>query len=486
MTIAWLFYVLIVGTLVMAAASAIARAAHRVGRPTRFIWATAMMVLVAFGVSARLSTPTQVQSLDKVAFIEGHLIGATAPASTMMSRLSALRSELTAAERKTTAMILRSMPSGTQKMLIAAWITASTAVFALILLVNAVMIRQRARWPLADLYGSRIRLTHDVGPAVIGITSPEIVVPSWLLGRTEEEQRLALTHEREHLSARDHLLLAGGWLVVAAMPWHPATWMMLSRMRLAIELDCDKRVLRRGVTARSYGKMLIDVADHCSGQRAFALALADHTSHLERRLIAMKSPRARFGRTRATILAATGGLALLIACESSMPTSAEIERSDVAALEKKAVAFKMISDGVKTAYLVDGQKVTAEKANALTSDQIATVNIVKDKVGNEIRITTRKGGDAALEKTVSDESIVTRRAHDKSDAVMLKGQPLSEKTFDGIFVIDGKRSSPSEFYKLKLDAERIQSVEVFKGEAAMRLYSDDAARNGVIKITTKP
>jgi outer membrane receptor protein involved in Fe transport len=48
------------------------------------------------------------------------------------------------------------------------------------------------------------------------------------------------------------------------------------------------------------------------------------------------------------------------------------------------------------------------------------------------------------------------------------------------------RATTNELTKLKLAGDRIESVEVFKGQAALdKSAGDPAAANGVISITTK-
>src|SRR5204863_5446483 len=116
-----------------------------------------------------------------------------------------------------------------------------------------------------------------------------IVVPRWVLDRSRDEQRLILAHEAEHVRAGDPILLGAACALVALMPWNPAAWIILSRIRLAIEIDCDARVLRGGVSPQAYGSLLVDVAEHASPLR-FAMALSDRSSHLHQRILAM-SPR---------------------------------------------------------------------------------------------------------------------------------------------------------------------------------------------------
>lgn len=54
---------------------------------------------------------------------------------------------------------------------------------------------------------------------------------------------------------------------------------------------------------------------------------------------------------------------------------------------------------------------------------------------------------------------------------------------DVLVLMDGKKIDPADLRTLDTDA--IERIEVLKGAAATRLYSDPAAANGVILITTK-
>jgi hypothetical protein len=113
---------------------------------------------------------------------------------------------------------------------------------------------------------------------------------------------------------------------VAIMPWNPLMWYALSRLRLAVEIDCDRRVLLQRHTApATYGELLLELSTHRSSFAAPLPVLAYNTSHLERRLIAMTQRPARHVLARRTSGAAIALVAIVAACESRLPTAAEIE-----------------------------------------------------------------------------------------------------------------------------------------------------------------
>jgi hypothetical protein len=382
--------------------------------------------------------------------------------------------------------VAREVPHRAAELAVVFWVVASLLALVVLAFVHLRIRRARRGWAEAELLGTRVRIAPDVGPAVVGMLRPQIVVPRWLLGRSLDEQRLVLDHEREHLGARDHLLLGVGSLVVALVPWHPAAWWMLARLRLAIELDCDARVLRRGVPARTYGTLLIDLADRCTGFRVGATALADEGSHLERRLLAMKTNSTKRSMLRSGMLGTAVVLALLAACEAKVPTGPEIQAMDVASASNAATRTRMLqkSQMDSAIYFVDGKEVDAKTANSLTPNQIATIDINKGGGAYAvIRISTN--GQAAAADVGGGDAVRlrTKRPAGTLQVGVLDPKDEAAKKFDGLLLIDGVKSDQAAMSAL--DPKKIQSVEVIKGAAAEKLSSDPAAKNGIIRITTK-
>ncbi|HXC25260.1 MAG TPA: M56 family metallopeptidase [Gemmatimonadaceae bacterium] len=208
--------------------------------------------------------------------------------------------------------------------LILAWGVLSVVAALFLAIVYLQFRRIRRRWPIGILQGVRVRIAPDGGPVVIGLWHPEIVIPQWLLGRSADEQRAVLAHEQEHIRAGDHWMLAGACGLVALVPWYPWVWWMVSRLRLAIELDCDARVMQRGVTPQTYGALLIDVAERGSGLPVRMLGLADTGSHLKRRLRRIGPRRPLFAAQMQVILFSVGALYTLpFAFAAVIPGSVE-------------------------------------------------------------------------------------------------------------------------------------------------------------------
>ncbi len=486
-----LVYSLVVGALLCVVGFTLERFCALRGWPTRLGWSFAMaglLGLLLYGATWRAEVPAP----------RGIALPATSAAAVAVTvrtdegvgaAARRVAATLDAAVREVAAAVARRLPANSGQLLALLWLAASGLALAVLVIVGRRLMQARRRWPVTELHGERVRLAPSIGPAVIGIVRPEIVVPRWLLGRSDDEQRLVLAHEGEHLRARDQLLLGAGCVALAVVPWHPAAWFMLARLRLAIEMDCDARVLRRGVSPRPYGTLLIDLAGQCSGFRVGAPALAENRSHLKRRLIAM-TPRTSSNSTfRAGLFAALAGLAVLVACEAKIPTAAEVEQMDVAKAEKSAASQWLL--GEKVGYAVDGRKVTAEEAHAVATSRIGSVSVMKSR---------RPGGESLVSvMTLGPDSLVRDRhvalAGDSIHSEASAGDSLQRagaarqgygmqrtRVFPGLIMIDGVVSEQSAMDKL--DPSRIESVSVVKGAAAAE-SSDPRAASGIIKVTTK-
>jgi len=108
-------------------------------------------------------------------------------------------------------------------------------------------------------------VVHDeLGPMVVGLRSPRIVLPRHLL---EPEQGAALAcvlrHEAAHVDRGDAWLQATmQMLAVVAWPVLPL-WLATARVRQLVELACDEAALAGADAAerRRYGHALLDLAE---------------------------------------------------------------------------------------------------------------------------------------------------------------------------------------------------------------------------------
>ncbi|WP_420636928.1 M56 family metallopeptidase [Candidatus Palauibacter sp.] len=306
MTLATMIYGLIVAALVGGAAWFLDQGLRALGRPTRWVW------IGALGVGGL--APFLPRFLPVTA--PGGGPGAFALPVRALYELGTPGPALPEPSGSVLAGI------GVENALGALWALGSVLVLVLFALLCLRLRRLRARWEPRDVCGEEILRSEGFGPAVVGLIRSRIVLPSWTFALGERGLEMVVLHEREHVRARDPALLAAGLLLASLSPWNPAVWWSLARLRLAVEGDCDRRVLARGTPAPSYARLLLTVA---AGSRrtpnpAPALIRGGHSA-IERRLIMIKTAT-RKPRIRASIVAAAAGLGLFaLACDTPIPQS---------------------------------------------------------------------------------------------------------------------------------------------------------------------
>ena len=105
----------------------------------------------------------------------------------------------------------------------------------------------------------------------------------------------------------DSRLVAAAVAALVLVRWNVPLWWVIARLRVALEIDCDRRVLKAEPEVRPYANLLIDIGAREAPPRIGAVAFSSSFSFLDRRIKAMTDthPRAAF---RAVMLAALASL----------------------------------------------------------------------------------------------------------------------------------------------------------------------------------
>ena len=294
MTLQWMVYALVASSLIGAAAWLAERGARAQLWPTRWIWTAALAGSVALP-AFRWLQPTP----------------PAAPPTTPLPRLDVLQ------VLPGTASAPAASGPEWGDLLLAGWAGASVLVLLFITGIGVRLWLRRRSWPPRVVDGVDVLVSKDTGPAALGLLRGRVVLPMWALALDPAQRKLLVMHEAEHVRAGDPRMAFAGLLIWALMPWNLAVAWQVKRLRLALEIDCDERVLRRSGDRRAYGSLLLEV-----GQRRtrLALALAEPRSLLERR-IQMIARSTRKATARAVALAAGSIMLVVTACETQGPIS---------------------------------------------------------------------------------------------------------------------------------------------------------------------
>ncbi|HEX3534886.1 MAG TPA: M56 family metallopeptidase [Gemmatimonadaceae bacterium] len=166
---------------------------------------------------------------------------------------------------------------------------------------------------MATIDGVPVVVTDTMGPATVGFWRSRVLLPRWVLTLPGEEQQYVVRHEEEHRRAQDGRLLFVMSLPLLLMPWNLAMWWQIRRLCLAVEMDCDNRVVNRLGDATAYGELLLKVAQATSGGPRLQPAFLGGVGTLERRLTALLAPTPLRHVQRFLLPAAAFGLVVLVA-----------------------------------------------------------------------------------------------------------------------------------------------------------------------------
>ena len=291
---AWMLWSAGIGLLFLVAGMAAERLLALGSRPTRWVWivaGAATVTLPLLRILGGRSGPAVAAPMGEPVLLE--------PLAVTVARDSMLHS--------------------LDDALVLGWVALSSLLVVTVLQAIVQLLRESKSWRQGSLENRSVLWSRNTGPTVVGLLRPRVVLPAWVQGAGRRERELILAHEDEHIRAGDALLRFLMTLPVLVFPWNPALWLQRHRLGLAIELDCDRRVMRRMPGhRRAYGDLLLRVGAGRSGLHRLAiLSLAEGRSQLERRIrgLVQGTPRAR--RVKITLLAL--GVTALVALAVLLP-----------------------------------------------------------------------------------------------------------------------------------------------------------------------
>ena len=363
----------------------------------------------------------------------------------------------------------------------------------------------------------------------------EADVPSFSWGRTivmsrkdAEANPAILQHEKAHVQ-KVHTLDILLFTAVTLVHWfNPLVWITLSELKLLHEYEADDAVLNKGIDATQYQLLLVRKA---VGDKRFTLANGFQHAKLKNRIdMMLKNPSS--GWQRLAWLAVFPFLAgTMFLCNpvrakvvSDLP---EILSETVTDLPEtiaqvpdttQAVPFSLVEtkptfeggDAVEFSKWVNGNLRYPESAKNAGIQGRVTLQFTVGKDGKVGDVKVLKGIDPELDaealRVVSSSPawtpgyvkgnpvkvtytfpiIFRLRGNEESAPVVVSGDQTGASftirgSADSVLVLlDGKEIPSVQ----AVDPATLESINVLKGDAAVRKYGEKA-RNGVIELTSK-
>jgi bla regulator protein BlaR1 len=328
--LAWMLYVIMVTLLLSVGAYVAERAARLKRGGTRWIWITAiaaslLVPTVIASVTVELPSVLSPQVAQKVVVLRD----ATTQALSPLFWISGSAAE-PAAWRDFDSLMTN------------LWRGASAAMLFALVLSGAVLFLRKRRWRQGSVANANVYITDDTGPAVVGLLRPSIVVPRWVTMALPSHQTAVIAHEQAHLDARDPQLFTFALALLVFMPWNLPLWWQLRRLRYAIEVDCDARVLKGGIDPAHYGETLITVGERQSAYIGAVAAMSESRSFLEERLRIMISKPVKWRRIGIAALASCAIGLTALAAQVSPPNAADAPATQAATSKHgERVAIKL-------------------------------------------------------------------------------------------------------------------------------------------------
>jgi len=345
----WMIWACWLGVITVGVAIVAERALASWGVPRRVPWLVACALIVAFTVGG-LTMPRSRQSPPVATRLaQANSVARVSPVSGPAAAAS-IRSRLTARIEAARDRWLDALAPFDLELL-ALWCAASILLGGRAAIGHLALRRARRTWRTMRLDDVDVLVAERTGPAVVGGRKAKIVVPEWLLGYDAPLRSLVVRHECEHVRARDPLVLALGRALVILFPWNGALWWALARLRLAIEVDCDTRVLAALPDKRRYGLLLIAIAQARTqfGNGPLPIAPAFlRTTQLAKRMKAINSPL-RPSRYRSVSYAAAATiLGFAVACDTPAPVMPATLTTDGIAFRSSMPTKKEILEWLRT------------------------------------------------------------------------------------------------------------------------------------------
>jgi TonB family protein len=253
------------------------------------------------------------------------------------------------------------------------------------------------------------------GPVTFGWRRATVLLPPGFAALPPAAQRSIACHELLHVRRGDWLSALFEEVVRAALWFHPAVWMLLSRLSLSREQVVDGEVVRLTGARRAYLEALRAIALQPGRAAVPGLPFFHHRSHLRER-VAQLSKEVSMSRSRIT--------ALITTCAGVLALTAFLGASSFPMLgsaEAGGKPMKVSGEVQRPTALSTPAPVYPDAAKASKAEGKAIIDCVIDEQGKVAQAKlVKSAGNEDLDKSAVD----TVKAWTFHPAT-LKGKPVA-------------------------------------------------------------
>lgn len=311
-----------------------------------------------------------------------------------------------------------------------------------------------------------------------------------------------ITHELAHISKLHSadILIAEA---VKIIHWfNPAVYLLKQELQNIHEYQADEAVINKGIDAKQYQLLLIKKA---VGDRLYTIANSFNHSKLKTRITMISKKKSPKWAVLKVLFVLPLSMIAVVAFATEEASNVfepvtEIKitdfiqkdtikvkkdvrvfvmnnKSDSSSNIKVSTVTSKMGDSLNVLVFVDGVEKDIDIVKKIDSKDIAEIRVLKGEKAIE------QYGDKAKEGAIFVTTKVINTNSDKSGKSKSKIVfNMKEGMSDALYVVDGIRQKRGNLNEI--DPKTIASIDVLKGEAATKLYGEDA-KNGVVIISTK-
>lgn len=305
------------------------------------------------------------------------------------------------------------------------------------------------------------------------------------LQHSAEELEAIFRHEQIHVKEWHTMDVLLARLNTLFYWFNPGAWLIQQAVVENLEFITDRKMLQSGIDHKSYQYNLLRMS---SGIQPPVLVNNFSIRTLKKRINMMNRKQSSHFQISRYLL-----LPLLVALMFGFSIS-NAQNNSIIKLDEGQQSGKTVSINDSVLYYLDAEEVSAGVLKTIDPKDIDHMHILKGEnattvlgekaSGGAVVITTKENKDAPEVKAFNEkiEKRTPTSSSDRKFRIMLGSEFEGAGLEDALILLNGEKVSQNVVENL--NANRIEKVEVLKGEEAIEKYGEEG-RNGVIIITTK-
>jgi len=343
-----------------------------------------------------------------------------------------------------------------------------------------------------------VRLSELVPvPITYRFFRPIILLPiSVFTGLTDDQIEVLLLHELAHIRRHDYVINLLQSIIEVLFFYHPFIWWISKNVRAEREHCCDDEVMNLRHQPMLYAQTLTQIqSQHFSLKTNLAMSVNGNKGVFTQRIYRLfnhQEPHSKM-RNAVTALLLLFFSGLTMAFYPNPNQSSQNIEVEITKIEKDTVPSKTLTVKKAEPAKVKMEEVTETIQSTKIDENTTVIEVTRVLQEKKESDSTMKNEILNKEGEIIEVAPIETEKEDKAKAkVSPEKKSLIVETLEGkkpTVILDGKQISDSKIDDegrliMDIPAEKIQSVNVYKGEKAKEKFGIDNP-DGIVEIILK-